>query len=70
MRGTVKWFSLEKQYGFLLPDDDGPDIFVHLADVQRAGLRELREGQEIEFDVIPNKGKQKAVNLSIELERN
>jgi CspA family cold shock protein len=69
VRGTVKWFSLDKQFGFLLPDDGGPDVFVHISDVTKAGLRELREGQEIEFDTIPNKGRVKAVNVSIELER-
>ena len=52
VRGTTKWFSLDKQFGFILPDDGGPDVFVHLTALQAAGLRDLHEGQEIEFDTV------------------
>lgn len=71
MRGVVKFFSVDKQFGFILPEDGGGDVFVRLTALQQAGLRNLVEGQEIEFDTVTNKeGKSKAINLSIELERN
>ena len=43
--GTVKWFNAQKGYGFIQPEDGGKDVFVHISAVERAGLRELREGQ-------------------------
>ena len=65
--GVVKWFSEEKGYGFIKPDDGGRDVFVHVTAVERAGLKSLTEGQRISFDVEPDKkGKgPKAVNLVI-----
>jgi CspA family cold shock protein len=42
--GTVKWFNAAKGYGFITPDAGGPDAFVHVSAVERAGLGELREG--------------------------
>ena len=44
--GTVKWFNAQKGYGFIQPDGGGKDVFVHISAVERAGLRELREGQK------------------------
>ena len=44
--GTVKWFNATKGYGFIQPDDGGKDVFVHISAVERAGLRELNEGQK------------------------
>ena len=44
--GTVKWFNAQKGYGFIQPEDGGKDVFVHISAVERAGLRELREGQK------------------------
>ncbi|MCW6508898.1 cold-shock protein [Lichenifustis flavocetrariae] len=49
--GTVKWFSAIKGYGFIAPDDGGPDMFVHISAVQRAGLEDLREGENVSFEV-------------------
>ena len=43
--GTVKWFNAQKGYGFIQPEGGGKDVFVHISAVERAGLRELREGQ-------------------------
>jgi CspA family cold shock protein len=67
MTGTVKFFSGERGYGFIKPDDGGRDMLVHITAVERAGLNELTEGQRITFDVEPDKkGKgPKAVNLAI-----
>jgi cold shock protein len=65
--GTVKFFNGERGYGFIKPDDGGRDVFVHITAVERAGLKDLNEGQRITFEVEPDKkGKgPKAVNLVI-----
>jgi CspA family cold shock protein len=67
MTGTVKFFNAERGYGFIKPDDGGRDVFVHITAVERAGLKDLTEGQRISFDVEPDKkGKgPKAVDLVI-----
>ena len=67
MTGTVKFFNGERGYGFIKPDDGGRDVFVHITAVERAGLKDLMEGQRISFEVEPDKkGKgPKAVNLQI-----
>jgi CspA family cold shock protein len=49
--GTVKWFNATKGYGFIQPDDDSKDVFLHISDVQRAGLRDPREGDKLEYEV-------------------
>lgn len=49
--GVVKFFHTAKGYGFISPDDGREDIFVHIRDVEKAGLTGLREGQRLEFDV-------------------
>jgi CspA family cold shock protein len=67
MTGTIKFFNAERGYGFIKPDDGGRDVFVHITAVERAGLKDLAEGQRITFEVEPDKkGKgPKAVNLVI-----
>lgn len=63
--GTVKWFNDQKGFGFIAPDQGGNDVFVHISAVEKAGMRTLREGQKISFDVQrdPKKGKDSAANL-------
>jgi cold shock protein len=65
--GTVKFFNNDKGYGFIKPDDGGPDIFVHISAVQSSGLPGLAENQKITYETEPDKrGKgPKAVNLQI-----
>jgi cold shock protein len=48
--GTVKWFSDEKGYGFITPDDDGKDLFVHHQAIQGNGFRTLAEGAKVSYD--------------------
>ena len=65
--GTVKWFNGTKGYGFIQPDEGGPDVFVHISAVERAGLRSLNEGQKVTYDLERDKrsGKMSAGNLSV-----
>jgi CspA family cold shock protein len=48
--GTVKFYSLQKGFGFIQPDDGGKDVFVHATALERAGMRSLVEGQKVSFD--------------------
>ena len=62
--GTVKWFNAAKGYGFIQPDSGGPDAFVHISAVERAGLDELREGERVQYELVPgNNGKSAADGL-------
>jgi cold shock protein len=63
--GTVKWFNSTKGFGFIQPDNGGPDAFVHISAVERAGMRELVEGQKISFELEQDRrsGKMSATNL-------
>jgi len=61
--GTVKWFNPTKGFGFIVPDNGGNDVFVHISAVQASGLNGLDEGQKIEFDQEENRGKMAATNL-------
>ncbi len=64
--GTVKWFDPIKGYGVIQPSDGSRDAFVHISAVERAGLKGLREGQEVEYDLVPGRnGKSSAENLSV-----
>ena len=55
--GTVKWFNTTKGYGFIMPQDGGKDVFVHITAVQAAGLRGLNEGQKVSYEVEMERGK-------------
>ena len=63
--GTVKWFNETKGYGFIQPDDGGKDVFVHISAVERAGMRNLIEGQRVTYEILTDKrsGKDAAGNL-------
>ncbi|KRE02473.1 cold-shock protein [Bosea sp. Root670] len=66
--GSVKWFNATKGFGFIQPDDGGQDVFVHISAVERAGMRDLREGQKISYEIVQDKrsGKSSADNLRAE----
>ena len=63
--GTVKWYNETKGYGFIQPDDGGKDVFVHISAVERAGMRNLIEGQKVSYEIENDHrtGKQSAGNL-------
>ena len=61
--GTVKFFNMQKGYGFIQPSDGSKDVFVHISAVQRSGMQSLVEGQKVSFEVVPERGKPAAANL-------
>ncbi len=63
--GTVKWFNNDKGFGFIVPDEGGADIFVHISAVERAGMRTLNEGQKLSYQLQsnPKNGKMSAGDL-------
>jgi cold shock protein len=63
--GTVKFFNVNKGYGFIAPDGGGADVFVHVSAVERSGMGTLREGQRVSFDTEMDRrsGKTSATNL-------
>lgn len=63
--GTVKWFNPTKGFGFIQPETGGSDVFVHISAVERAGLRDLREGQKVSYELTTEKGKTSATNLKV-----
>ncbi len=66
--GRVKWFNAEKGYGFIAPDGGGNDVFVHITQLEKAGIRALREGDTVTFETATSKkgqGKQEAVGLKL-----
>ena len=65
-RGTVKWFNVDKGFGFIQPDDGKKDAFVHISALERAGLTSLAEGQAVQFELQEGRnGKSSAENLTI-----
>ena len=62
--GVVKWFNTQKGYGFSQPSDGGRDVFVHISAVERAGMSTLNEGQKINYELVTERGKTSAANLT------
>jgi len=63
--GTVKWFNVQKGFGFIQPDDGTKDVFVHISAVERAGMQTLTDGQKLSYEMETDRrsGKQSAGNL-------
>ena len=59
--GKIKWFNSAKGYGFI--EQEGKDVFLHVSALEKAGISTLQEGEEIEFEIGENKGKQNAINI-------
>ncbi len=62
-RGTVKWFSDQKGYGFITPEDGSKDVFVHHSAIQGDGYKSLQEGQVVEFEVTSSPKGPQAANV-------
>jgi cold shock protein len=64
--GTVKWFNLTKGYGFIVPEGGGPDVFVHISAVEKAGYSNLAEGARVSYELVAGRsGKMSAENLRL-----
>jgi CspA family cold shock protein len=63
--GIVKWFNPMKGFGFIQPEQGGPDAFVHISALERAGLTTLNEGARVSYDLVTEKGKTSATNLQL-----
>ena len=64
--GTVKFFNMDRGYGFIEPEDGSKDAFVHISAVERAGISSLREGSKVEYELQPGRnGKSSAENLKL-----
>ena len=61
--GTVKWFNATKGYGFIVPQEGGKEVFVHITAVQKANLPGLNENQKVSYEVVMERGKAAAANL-------
>ncbi len=62
--GTVKWFNPTKGFGFIVPDEGGNDVFVHISAVEQAGMKTLEEGQKLNYELAEDRGKKFASNLT------
>ncbi len=64
--GTVKFFNMDRGYGFIAPEDGSKDAFVHISAMERAGIHSLSEGQKVEYELQPGRdGKSSAENLKL-----
>jgi len=61
--GKVKWFNAKKGYGFIEPEDGSKDVFVHITALEAAGIDNLNEGDSVSFEVVSERGKEKASDL-------
>ena len=62
--GTVKWFNAEKGFGFIAPEDGGPDVFAHYSAIASSGYRSLEENQKVQFDVTQGPKGPQASNIT------
>ena len=64
-QGKLKWFDHKKGYGFITPDDDDKDAFLHVSALEKANITQLDEGQIIKYELAEHRGKMSATNIEI-----
>lgn len=65
VKGTIKWFSDQKGYGFITPEGGKKDVFVHFSAIQGSGFRTLAEGQQVQFEITPGPKGDQAANVTV-----
>lgn len=65
--GKVKWFNATKGFGFIVPDDGGKDVFVHISAVERSGLQSLADDQPIEYELYNDERRNKTSAVDLKL---
>jgi len=63
--GTVKWFNKMKGFGFIIPDNGGADVFVHINELEKSGLATLNEADKVKYDMVEKNGKVAAGNIQL-----
>ena len=64
-QGKLKWFDPKKGYGFITPDDDSKDVFLHISALEKANITQLEEKQIIKYELAEHRGKMSATNIQI-----
>lgn len=64
-QGNVKWFDSKKGYGFIEPDGENKDVFVHVTQLEKIGIRRLFDGQRVSFDLYDDRGRTAAGNIKL-----
>jgi CspA family cold shock protein len=63
--GTVKWFNCKKGYGFISPEESSKDVFVHITQLEKIGLRRLNDGQRVGYELYDDRGRIAAGNIKL-----
>jgi len=63
--GTVKWFNSQKGYGFVVPDEGGKDVFLHITALEKIGMKHIDEGAKISYELKTDKGRTSADNIAV-----
>ena len=63
--GKIKWFNADKGYGFIEPDDKSKDVFLHVSELQKIGLTDIKEGEKLSFELANVKGKIVAIDIKL-----